>query len=101
VILRHTADDPLLDPGVIDMVVGHFLKAGCDHASNMVERSWPRGLDTEVVTRHALERSAAEADLPEFREHVTLHIRIDPAFTKHNVYALPQETWPDLRLCVD
>jgi spore coat polysaccharide biosynthesis protein SpsF len=102
VVLRHTADDPLLDPGVIDAVVGHFLKTGCDYASNMLHRSWPRGLDTEVMARETLERSAREGKRPEDREHVTIYPRTHPhLFRLHNVFALPQETWPELRLCVD
>lgn len=102
VVVRHTADDPLLDPFVIDTVIGNFLKGGCDYASNMIERSWPRGLDTEVMSRDALERSYRVGTRPEDREHVTIYMRTHPErFTLRNVKALPQETWPDLRLCID
>jgi len=102
VVIRHTADDPLLDPGVIDVVVGAYLKGGCDYASNILQRSWPRGLDTEVVSRQALERAHRAAKEPEYREHVTLYIRRHGGeFRLRNVSALEQETWPDLRLCID
>ncbi|MCM3904145.1 MAG: glycosyltransferase family protein [Pyrinomonadaceae bacterium] len=102
VVVRHTADDPLLDATVIDTVIGSFLKEGCDYASNMIERSWPRGLDTEVMSRDALECSNREGIRPEDREHVTIYMRTNPnRFQLHNVKALPQETWPDLRLCID
>ncbi len=101
-VVRYTADDPLLDPAVIDMVVGNYLKGGCDYASNMIERSWPRGLDTEVLSRGALMRAHCEGTLPEDREHVTFYLRRHPElFRLRNVKALPQETWPDLRLCID
>jgi spore coat polysaccharide biosynthesis protein SpsF len=102
VVIRHTGDDPLLDPAVIDTVVGHYLEGGCDYASNMIERSWPRGLDTEVLGREALERANREGRRPEDREHVTIYVRTHPElFRLRNVTALPQETWPDLRLCID
>jgi spore coat polysaccharide biosynthesis protein SpsF len=102
IVVRHTADDPLLDPGIIDMVIGHYLRGGCDYASNMIERSWPRGLDTEVLSREALIRSYREANRPEDHEHVTIYLRTHPElFRLRNVKALPQETWPELRLCID
>jgi spore coat polysaccharide biosynthesis protein SpsF len=101
-VVRLTGDNPLLDPGVIDIVVAHFLKHDCDYASNSLERSWPRGLDTEVITREALERSDREALEPEYREHVTLYARRHPdRFRLVNVRARPQESWPDLRLTID
>lgn len=102
VVIRHTGDDPLLDPFVIDTVVGSFLKWGCDYASNIIDRSWPRGLDTEVFSRASLERADSEGKRPEDREHVTIYLRTHPeAFRLRNVRALPQETWPELRLCID
>ena len=48
-----------------------------DYASNVIPRTYPRGLDTEVFTSAALERAWREArDLYE-REHVT------PYFYEH------------------
>lgn len=102
IVVRHTADDPLLDPAIIDTVIGHYLRGGCDYASNIIERSWPRGLDTEVLSREALIRSHREAKRPEDYEHVTIYVRTHPdLFRLRNVKSLPQETWPDLRLCID
>ncbi len=102
IIVRNTADDPLLDPKVIDLVVGHFLKGGCDYASNIVDRTWPRGMDTEVFSRKALMLSNELGIEVEHREHVTIFIRTHPElFTLKPVTAQPEETWPDLRLCID
>jgi spore coat polysaccharide biosynthesis protein SpsF len=102
IVVRHTADDPLLDPAVIDTVLGHYLRGGCDYASNMIDRSWPRGLDTEVLSREALTKSHRQAHHPEHYEHVTIYVRTHPElFRLRNVRALAQETWPDLRLCID
>ena len=56
-IVRITADDPLLDPSVIDEVVSHHLRHPCDYTSNILNRSWPRGLDTEVFTSELLNYS--------------------------------------------
>jgi spore coat polysaccharide biosynthesis protein SpsF len=78
-IVRVTADCPLIDPRVMDRVIGAFLAEGPDYASNTLERSYPRGLDTEVVSLEALERAGREAVDPGQREHVTLYVWKNPA----------------------
>jgi spore coat polysaccharide biosynthesis protein SpsF len=72
VVVRITSDCPLLDPWVVDEVVRRFLSDECDYASNTINRSFPRGLDVEVVAREALELAASEATRADEREHVTL-----------------------------
>jgi spore coat polysaccharide biosynthesis protein SpsF len=77
VIVRITADCPLIDPGVIDMVVNAFLgekSTPWDFAANRLpppwKRTFPIGLDTEVCTFRSLERAWREASEPHQREHV-------------------------------
>jgi spore coat polysaccharide biosynthesis protein SpsF len=75
-VVRITSDCPLMDPAVIDRVVGEFLgHAGVDYCSNVLRRTFPRGLDVEVIRRQALERAAADARLLHQREHVTPYVR--------------------------
>jgi len=74
VVVRVTADCPLIDPEVVDRVVLAFLDARPDYASNTLERTWPRGLDIEVFTAAALARAHREARLPHEREHVTPYL---------------------------
>lgn len=78
VIMRCTSDCPLLDPAESGHVLSQFLhqhsRDRVDYASNVLERSVPRGLDTEVVSRDALERAHRDATDPALREHVTLPI---------------------------
>ena len=69
VVVRITGDCPLIDPAVVDQVVSEL--GDHDLASNAIQRTFPRGLDTEVLTRDALERIAQLATSPESREHVT------------------------------
>ncbi len=71
VIVRITADCPLIDPNVIDEVVGVFLAQSADYCSNTRVRTYPRGLDVEVFTRAQLERVAKETTKAYDREHVT------------------------------
>ena len=102
VVVRLTADNPLCDPSVMGAVVRRLLAGDCDYASNNLERSWPRGLDCEVLSREALERTARDGGRPDDREHVTTHVRTSPdAFRLANVRAPIAETWPELRLTLD
>ena len=48
VIVRITSDCPLIEPEVTDRVIDTFLEQRPDYASNAVQRTYPRGLDTEV-----------------------------------------------------
>lgn len=80
VIVRLTADCPLIDPGIIDLVVGTFLNwlPGVDYASNTLERTFPRGLDVEAFSHRALERARLEARKPYERAHVTPYLYMHP-----------------------
>lgn len=71
VVVRITADCPLLDPEVVDRVVEHFHTEGADYASNTLERTFPQGLDVEVFRAEALALAAREAREPWERAHVT------------------------------
>jgi spore coat polysaccharide biosynthesis protein SpsF len=71
-IVRVTADCPLISPRVCERVVRAFHDApGVDYASNTINRTWPRGLDTEVFTSAALLEADRESTDPVEREHVT------------------------------
>lgn len=92
VVVRITADCPLIDPQLIDeVIVDLFFWKGdqskplpqgknvkvqpfWDFAANRLpppwKRTYPIGLDTEVCTFMALERAWQEAQQPYHREHV-------------------------------
>lgn len=78
VVVRITSDCPLIDPEVIDKTVAAFLETKPDYASNALERTYPRGLDTEVMSFTALSRAWQEARKPYEREHVTPYIYEHP-----------------------
>ena len=79
VIVRITSDCPLIDPEVIDQTVDAFRAGDVDYASNTLEpRSFPRGLDVEVIARAALERAGREDRDPAWREHATPYINRHP-----------------------
>jgi spore coat polysaccharide biosynthesis protein SpsF len=78
VVVRLTADCPLLDPQVIDNVVQIFHQGGFDYVSNALECTYPDGLDTEIFRFATLERAWKEARLKSEREHVTAYIYKHP-----------------------
>jgi spore coat polysaccharide biosynthesis protein SpsF len=73
-VIRTTGDCPLIDPEVVDRV-GEELTShsdACDYASNVVRRTYPRGLDAEALFMDVLLRCDRLATTPSQREHVTL-----------------------------
>jgi spore coat polysaccharide biosynthesis protein SpsF len=78
-VVRLTADCPFADPTVIDATIDTHLAAGGDYASNTPpHRTFPKGLDVEVMTAEALRRAASLAQTPEDHEHVTWGIHTRP-----------------------
>ena len=70
-VVRLTADNPLVDPAVIDRVVAEHLDSGADYTSNSRVRSYPYGLDVECFRVEAFARLRAAELSPYDHEHVT------------------------------
>ncbi len=70
-IVRITADCPLVDPNVIDQAIKLIKIKKCDYISNTFNRTFPDGIDVEVFSMHALEKTYKEAKHPFLKEHVT------------------------------
>jgi spore coat polysaccharide biosynthesis protein SpsF len=74
VVVRITADCPVIDPGLIDDVVTALLEGGYDFVCNRLPPPWyrtyPIGLDIEACTFRNLEKAWNEAKEPQHREHV-------------------------------
>jgi len=74
VVVRITADCPLIDPEVIDKVIKSFLTDNFDYVSNTINCTYPDGLDVEVFSYESLKKSWTDAKLLSEREHVTPYI---------------------------
>jgi spore coat polysaccharide biosynthesis protein SpsF len=77
-IVRLTGDCPLIDWTIIDAAVDLQRRTGSDLAGNAMQRTYPDGLDVEVVSISALDRAYREAMEPWAREHVTQYIYAHP-----------------------
>jgi spore coat polysaccharide biosynthesis protein SpsF len=77
-VVRVTSDCPLIDPDVVKKVIDLYEECDGDYVSNTLTRTFPRGLDTEVVGRRALDVADREATRAEDREHVTSFLYRQP-----------------------
>jgi spore coat polysaccharide biosynthesis protein SpsF len=73
VVVRVTADCPVIDPVLIDNVVNTLLEDKYDFVCNRLpppwHRTYPIGLDVEACTFEVLEKAWNEAREPQHREH--------------------------------
>lgn len=77
-VVRITADCPLMDPDIIDLIVSRHLVSKADYTSNTLLPTYPDGEDVEVLTVDALERAWRDATLRSEREHVTPYLTSHP-----------------------
>ncbi|RZK33298.1 MAG: acylneuraminate cytidylyltransferase [Hymenobacter sp.] len=72
-VVKIPSDCPLIDPAIIDKVLGCFeaTKGAYDFVSNLHPATYPDGNDVEVMTFAALETAWRTARRPLEREHTT------------------------------
>jgi hypothetical protein len=96
-IVRLTADCPLIDPALIGDVVEHHVAYGFDYTSTTLLRTFPDGLDVEVMRADALADANAHAKTPGAREHVTPYLQRNPQRYRLGAYLgdrdLEDERW--------
>ena len=71
IIVRITADNPLVDPTIVDEVIKKYVNQKCDFASNTIKRTFPYGTEVEVFSFNSLKKTWDNAKKPSEREHVT------------------------------
>ena len=99
-VVRLKADCPLTDPQLVDAAVALSIRSGAAYAGNCEVRSYPAGLEVEVITAEALFAADREASAPEDRESVTGFIRRFPLrFAQAHLVAAHDRS--DLRWSVD
>ena len=106
VVVRVTADCPLVDPGLVGRLLALRAGAGLAYAAvatgalppRPALRRFPDGLDAEAFTADALETAWREATAAYDREHVTPFIKRDAlrfpqAFLEADEADLGEERW--------
>jgi spore coat polysaccharide biosynthesis protein SpsF (cytidylyltransferase family) len=105
VVVRITADCPLIDPVVVGRLLAFRADADVDYAGNASgalppgRNRFPDGLDCEVFTRAALELAHREATDAYDREHVTPFMGRDERLKRDVLEA--EEDYGDERWTVD
>lgn len=106
IIVRITGDCPFLNPVVCSETIDLLKSFKCDYVSNAYpKRTYPKGMDCEVMTREALD--ASELSVQSFldqqgrydREHVTTWLQRTEGIRKANL--IQQEDHSAINVCVD
>lgn len=104
IVVRVTADCPLVDPQLIDATIEALLSEKADFAANRLpppwRRTYPIGLDVEVCTFTALEQAWREAQAPHHREHVMPYLYEVPG-RFHTVILDAEADYGQVRWTVD
>ena len=99
IVIRATADNPLIDIGSIERIVRALIS---DCGDLCMESELPYGAATEAFTAMALAIAHNSAGEDRYREHVTLFIKEHPD-QFHVIYLHPPDAlrYPEIRLTVD
>jgi len=93
IIVRITADCPLIDPIESNKVINKFLSGKYDYVTSD-DKTYPKGIDTECFSFNVLKKTWKNAKLKSEREHVTSHIWNNPKKFKigkvYNKIPIPQ-----------
>ena len=102
VIVEMTGDCPLIDPVLVEDCIRGYQVAGVDYVSNVLERTYPRGMDTQVFATEVLADVADRTVDPEDHEHVSIFIYSHPEiYSLKNMPGPPELTNPGLGLTLD
>ena len=102
IVVQLTGDCPLIDPGIIDVLVRFYRMNQFDYVGNAVIRSYPIGMDTQVSSFRILERSLELAETESDHEHLYATIYKRPEQFRLYHFVGPHELmWPELRITLD
>jgi len=92
---KFCADNPLIDPAVIDQVIGAWLAQpeAYDYVSNNHPPTWQDGQELEVIRTTALEQAWREGRQAFEREHVTSFLWDQPTRFRLANVARPDDRW--------
>ena len=102
IVVEITGDCPIIDPQLVEQAILMYKANNVDWVTNGAIRSYPDGMDTQVLSLETFKKSLSMTDNLLEHEHVTLHILNNPQlFTRINIVAPPELDWPELGLTLD
>ena len=84
-IVRITADCPLIDPDIVDLVIKNFFNKKVNYATNGAPPTFPDGLDVEIFKFQELKKAYKNAKSNYDKEHVTPYIIKNKNIRKFNL----------------
>lgn len=98
-IIRITADNPLIDMNILNTALIKFNE-GYNYVANNIEKTFPHGLDLEIIDFQSLKKSFFDAKSSSFREHVTQYVRHNKdLFKTYNLLA--KNNYHHIRVTLD
>jgi len=101
-IIEITSDCVLIDTNLIDECLRVYKYHEVDYVSNCEFRSYPDGMDVQIIKLSSLVKSYGLMNSDYDKENVTTHIRRDKKnFKKINLFAPKKLNYPHLGLTLD
>ena len=103
IIIDITADCPFIDLTDLHIYLD-LINDDYDYVSNIIDRTFPDGLDLQVYTFKALERLIGFNWMrkPEYYQHAGWNFTLfTDMFNTLNIYAEEALNWPELRITLD
>jgi len=97
-IVRLTADNPFVDPALLNSCLEKHGKAKAEYTKTV---GLPQGMNFEVISFQALDRLQRRVCLNDEREHVTLHVNRNQKNFTVNILDLGKPEYKGLRLTID
>ena len=101
IILRMTGDNPLIDPEIVDEIIGKFVDSDYNYMTNEHPKTYPLGFAVEVFDFQSIEEAWRHAELPSECEHVTPYLIKNKDRFKHYNHAYEKENLSYIRCTVD
>ena len=98
-IIRITSDCPLIDSSILDKFIDKFFLGNYDYLSNVIEPSYPVGMDIEIFKFKILEERYFKKISQLEKEHVTIGFKKIKKYKKFNFKL--GKNYSKLRLTVD
>lgn len=102
IIVEITGDCPVIDWRHADSLIELFFSGDFDYASNVIERTYPRGFDTQVFPVSVLDEVNRITTSVSDHEHVSLYIYTHPErFKLINMKAPTSVAHPEMEITLD
>ena len=98
-ILRITAHCPFVDPNLVDKLIDNFFVRTYDYASNVINPTFPDGLDIELFKFKILKERYLKSKDDFEKEHVTTNIIKNDKYRKYSLQL--KKNYSNLRITLD